>query len=131
MKVPERVYFAELFRKAHEAGMAAGAATTPAPMVVNKHASPLDDSSPVVKSWVVPDGVCGFAWVTIRPATSAAARYAKEFIKRGVHKGYHGGIEIMVHEFGQSLTRKEAYARAYARVLEAAGIRATADSRID
>lgn len=118
-----------LFGKAHAAGNAAAAALIPVPMIVAEHASPLDDASPVVQSWQVEGGVCGFAWVTISPGTSKAARFAKEHY--GARKGYYGGMELRVSQFGQSMQKKEAYAGAFAAVLSAAGITAYSGSRMD
>jgi hypothetical protein len=119
----------QLYARAHAAGMAAGEAARPTPMVVTEHRNPLDDSSPVIRTYApVMSGVCGFAWVTVRPATSSFARYLKA---RGHRRGYEGGIQIWVGEFGQSMERKEAYARAFAAVLREAGITAYAASRMD
>jgi hypothetical protein len=125
----ERKDFKSIFRAAHEAGMEAGNARIPTPMVVSQRANVLDDNSAVLKSYFVPSGVCGFAWVNIRDARSAAAKAAKEHA--GARPAYRGGMQIWVGEFGQSMEQKEAYAGAYARVLGENGIEAYADSRID
>lgn len=119
-----------LFANAHAAGMAAGTAVVPEPMYVVERVNPLDDTSAVKRAYPpVMDGVCGFAWVTIKPGTSRAAKYAKKAL--GARKGYYGGMEIWVAGFGQSLTRKEAYAEAFAKVLRDAGVTAYAGSRMD
>ena len=107
---------AETFRTAHAAGTAAATAAVPEPMHIAGYAP-------------VTEGVCGFAWITIRPGTSHAARYAKRVLR--ARAGYHGGMEIWVSGYGQSMTRKEAYAEAFATTLRAAGIEATAGSRMD
>jgi hypothetical protein len=121
--------FNALVTKAHAAGMAAGDAAQPTAMVVSEHANALDDASPVRKQWYVADGVCGFAWVTIRPGTSSFARW---MVKHGhARKAYGGGISTWVSQFGQSMQRKQAYAAAFAKVLSEAGINAYADSRMD
>ena len=126
-----------LMRKAHEAGMAAGTAAMPPTMIVSKHANPMDDSSPVVKEWIVPDGPCGFASVTIRPANSRAAKVMAEvfdgkFGGRASRNSYSGGMMLWIYEFNQSLVRKEAYAHAFADTLRNAGIdRVSSDSRMD
>jgi hypothetical protein len=118
-----------LHQTAHRAGMAAATATKPTPMTVQEHASPLDDRSAVTREWFVSEGVCGFAWVTLYPATSSFARWAK---KQGLgHRGYYGGFELWVSQFDRSMDRKEAYAHAYARVLQESGLRAYAGSRMD
>ena len=128
MRFKHRQHF-HLQAKAHAAGMAAGNAAQPTAMVVSEHANPLDDASAVRKQWFVADGVCGFAWVTIRPGTSSFARW---MAKHGyVRKAYGGGVSHWVSEFGQSMERKQAYAAAYAKVLTDAGVNAYAESRMD
>lgn len=119
-----------ILERAHDAGMLAGLAAAPVPMVVYSSVSLFDDavneSQPV---YHVPDGVCGFASVKLPKAVGPFVRFLKErMIGR---KSYGRGYAISVREFGQSLQRKEAYARAYARVLNAHGIEAYAESRMD
>lgn len=119
-----------LHREAHAAGMAAGEAARPTPMIVQEHANPLDDNSPVIREYApVMDGVCGFGIVRIRPGNSAYARWIKA---AGLgRKGYTGGVEIWVRAFGQSAERKGAYADSYAAVLREAGISAYSETRLD
>ena len=75
---------------------------------------------------------CGFAWVNIRPATQLFARRLK---KEGIVKSrsWQGGYDIWnpSNNSTQSMDAKEAGARAYARVLQANGIHAYAQSRMD
>ena len=118
-----------LYEKAVAAGMAALEAARPRPMVVQQHVNMADDSSPVAQQWLVPDGVCGFAWVTIMPGNCSFALWMKK--NADASRGYHGGMRFWVHEGGQSMERKEAYARAFAAVLQAAGVKAYAGSRMD
>lgn len=143
-----------LYRLAHAAGMAAAERMTPTPMVVQEHASVGDDDSPVTRQWYVPSGVCGFAWVIVRPGTCSFARWVathdpdgnrirKQDQQSDKHhlrytgnrpigqRGYRGGIQIWVSYFGQSMERKQAYARAFAHALQINGISAYADSRMD
>jgi hypothetical protein len=127
---PSKAVLADLMRAAHAAGMAAGAAAVPPVMIVRRHENPLDDSSPVANEWIVPDGPCGFAWVTIRPANSRAARVMAEELGARTNS-YEGGMMLWVSAFNQSMARKEAYAAAFAEVLRAEGIRAYAGSRMD
>lgn len=117
--------FRELVSKAHAAGYAAGLAAECQPMGV---AQVMPDGSRRLVS-VVPDGPCGFAWITIRPGNSSFAIWAKR--NKVADRAYGGGVSIWVGEFGQSMTRKEAYARAYADVLRAAGVQAYSGSRMD
>jgi hypothetical protein len=109
----------ELFEKAHKAGMEAGERIIPTPMTVQSGG----------KSYFVGEGVCGFAWIKIRPARGKFVKWLKATDKG--HAGYNGGYEIWVGAFGQSMTRKEAYADAFAKVLQDAGINAYAQSRMD
>lgn len=119
---------AALLGKAHEAGMVAGSYATPTPMYVGtaKHllSTEIDTSKPVYE---VMDGVCGFAYINV-PGNTPLGRYVA---KRGWYKAYYGGMETGVGAFGQSMTRKEAYAQAYCAVLTEAGHRATWNSRMD
>lgn len=110
---------AQLFAKAHKAGMDAGQAVNPTPMVVQGGG----------KSYFVGEGVCGFASVIIKPARGKFVTWLKA--NKNTYKHYYGGIALFVSEFGQSLTRKEAYASAFVKVLKDSGINAYVDSRMD
>lgn len=122
--------FNELFQKAREAGLAAGSGHKPVPMVVGKAKDLLSNEIDYNKrTYFVPQGVCGFAWVSVRPGTSSFARWlVKNKLGR---KAYEGGIQVWVSEFGQSMEKKEAFASAFAKVLQDAGINAYAGSRMD
>ena len=121
--------WSSLWAEAEVAGRLAGAECTPRPMVVQAHANQLDDQSPVVQEWHEPEGVCGFAWVTVRPGGCSFARWG---VKQGVFKSaYGGGVSYWVSGYGQSMARKEAYARAAAAILARAGVKAYAGSRMD
>jgi hypothetical protein len=127
--VEKKLTHEQLFNLAHAAGMAAAERFDPTPMIVQQHAIPLNDRSPVVQQWVVNDGVCGFAWVVVKPGTCSFARWlAKE---KGCKKAYHGGMSIWVHQFNQSMERKEQYAHAFAKVLRDHGVNAHPESRMD
>ena len=96
--------FRKLFERAEAAGHAAAAA-------------------------IATHGPCGFAWVTVRPGNSPAARYAQASL--GAWRGYRGGMEVWVRGYGQSMARKETYAEAFAAELRLAGVDAVAGSRMD
>ncbi len=67
--------------------------------------------------------------MTIFPATCSFVRWCR---KNSIgHKAYRGGWEIAVHEGGQSIELKSAYAHAFAKVLQEAGLKAYAGSRLD
>lgn len=122
--------FQILFNTARIAGLEAGQNAGVVPMVVQEHANMANDASPVVRQYFVEGGVCGFAWIKVRPANCPFANWLK---KNGHVRGvaYQGGVDIWVHEFGQSMQRKEAFAHAFAEVIYKAGIKAYAQSRID
>lgn len=119
-----------LFNAADAAGQAAAEAKVPTPMIVVQRANPFDDTSEVVKQYApVTGGVCGFAWVTVKPGTAGFARWTR---KQGLtRRGYYGGEQYWVSRYGQSMERKEAYAGAFAEVLREAGLEAYAGSRMD
>jgi len=121
--------FEEILTEAHQAGLKAAREVMVSPMVVQEHENPADDSSAVKQQWVVPDGVCGFAWVTVRPANSSFGRYVKK--NKGWRPAWNGGIQLWVSDFGQSMIRKEAYAGAFASVLRNHDINANMGSRMD
>tara|TARA_Y100000310_G_scaffold103804_1_gene102160 strand:- start:1630 stop:2013 length:384 start_codon:yes stop_codon:yes gene_type:complete len=125
--------YTKILNEAHVAGMAAGEAAIPTAMVVSQRASVLDDNSPVVKSWHVPEGVCGFAYViTNEHGNGKFVKHLKKSPDRDGDKYYYGGYYVKwVREFGQSYERKIAYAGAYASVLNDNGIKAYSDGRLD
>ena len=114
-----------VYDEARAAGLAAGQGVTPVPMVVNEHDGPaLTGNEPIIARTIVNDGVCGFAWVTLRPANSSFALWAKK-------NNLSRGGKIWVHDFNQSLTRKTEYAQAFSEVLRKHGVNAYAGSNID
>ena len=121
--------YRRIFGDALDAGMKAGAAAVPPEMVVYEANPITGERIPGRPTYRVPEGPCGFAWINVRPATTGFARWLK---KNGLaRKAYHGGIDINVREYGQSLVRKEAYAKAFAKVLRDYGIKAYEGSRMD
>jgi hypothetical protein len=112
---------ARIFAQADEAGRAAAEAIQPVPMIVQ------DARTGYVYPPVL-DGVCGFAWVIV-PGNTSFGRYLKA--EKGCTKGYPKGISYWISGYQQSLTRKEAYAYAFAAILREHGIKGYAHSRID
>jgi hypothetical protein len=121
--------FERLFAAAHMAGHAAAMACTPRPMIVRPGDITLNGANVDEKTYFVSEGACGFAWVTIRPANCSAALYAKKHL--GWRTAYGGGMQLWVSEYNQSVARKSAYAEAYADVLGAGHVNASAGSRLD
>lgn len=122
--------FQTIYREADAAGKKAADACVPRPMVVGSPTTLLgndiDRSKP---TYYVADGVCGFAWVAFKGNTPWG-RWAK---KQGVAKpNYPSGLSIWIGDYGQSMERKAAYARAFAGVLQQHGIKdAYSSSRMD
>lgn len=122
--------FRQVWADALAAGSAAGQGAKPQPMVVMGTGFPEPDGSVVD---VVMDGACGFAWVTVYPATCSFSRFAVKHLPGWSVKHYgSGGAQYWVSAFGQSVTRKERAAEAIADVLRSRlGLKAYADSRLD
>jgi hypothetical protein len=113
--------FQDIIDKADKAGKDAVNKLQVNPMVV--------ENTQTGKQWFVADGACGFAWVSIHPATSSFARWLK---KQGIgSKAYSGGLQIWIHDYNQSIQKKSEYASAYAEVLRDSGYKAYSGSRLD
>jgi hypothetical protein len=127
-----------IIREAEAASHKAATDCMPVPMVVYERGG-LDGTSPIKKVYEpVMDGVCGFAEIIVHPATTRFARYLKAHYGetyRGqplmAHIGYYGGLTLWVCDYNQSMTRKAAYADAYAAVLVENGLKAYGTSRMD
>lgn len=118
-----------IWQEAMRRGREAAEACKVTPMVVEQHANVLDDSSPVTERWVCDSGVCGFAWVVIKPGTCSFARWLR---KAGhAHKRDPGGVLIWISEYGQSYERKLAHARAMADHFREQGYNSFAQGRLD
>ena len=122
---------ARIYKEADAAGSAAAEAAVPTPMIVGTPTTPLGNDIDFKKqTYFVSEGACGFAWVKIFPARGKFVSYLKA-IGVGSTNGYEGGYDIWVSGYGQSVTRKEAYAGAFAKVLTQYGIKAYGQSRLD
>lgn len=123
--------YIKIYAEAQEAGRKAANDCSPAVMVVEEHSDPLDDSSPVVKSYTVPQGMCGFAWVRVRPANCRFANWLKA-LDLARTDTYAGGVVIWISDHGQSYERKRAHAKEMAKVLrEKLGVKASHEARLD
>jgi len=122
--------FRLIYEEAHRHGVAAATATTPTPMLVYESVGLTDTPLKGGKQWVVEGGVCGFAWVNIKPARGGFVKYLKA---QGIGRldSYQGGWTIWVGDYGQSMERKHAYAAGFVQVLKRHGINAGAYSRMD
>lgn len=113
---------AALYASADMSGRAAANALVCRPMVVTNTSGS--------QQWLVEDGVCGFAWVKIRPATGPFVKFLKDN-QIGRKDSYAGGYMVSIFDYNQSMQKKEAYAYAFADVLNANGVNAVASSRMD
>lgn len=131
------IEFEKIYNEAVEAGMAALKAKVPTPMVVVQHKNMLDDTSPVEKAYNVPMGMCGFAWINIKPATQPFVRWLKkqaagnEHTNYGFKDSYYGGWSIWAHEGGQSIELKQAFCEGFGKVLSKYLIENYTMSRLD
>ena len=54
-------------------------ACSPTPMIVGQPTTPLGDDIDYSKdTWLVNDGVCGFAWINIKPARGGFVKFLKD-----------------------------------------------------
>jgi hypothetical protein len=120
-----------LYDSAHQAGMKAVVNLQVVPMIVgeetNLFSGKIDYNKP---TYFVEDGVCGFAWVNVKPGNSKFANWLKKN-ELARSDSYYGGVTVWVSAFNQSMQKKEAYARGFAEVLRNAGINAYSQSRMD
>lgn len=108
--LPPRAVWAADLHEAQLAGCAAVAALAVTPMtVVGRDCT-----------YHVEGGVCGFARVEVRPRTSAWAKWLREACG-WYSSDYFKCVTLNIHEFGQSMQRKEVYASAFADFLTAKG----------
>jgi len=131
-KTERESFFKNVFESAKTRAVRAANNFTPEPMIVGHPVSTFSNEIDATKPiHFIEGGVCGFAWVNIKPGNSAFARW---LVKNGLARkdDYYGGVTIWVHEFGQSLQRKEAYAHTFANALREYGLRRVyGQSRMD
>lgn len=116
-----------IFEEAHAAGMKAGEAHTPRPAGFYRADM---NGNRLSETEIVFDGVCGFAWIIVKPGNSRFANFLKAE-SLGRRDSYYGGVNVWVGYFNQSMEKKEAYADAFAKVLTDHGIKAYSMSRMD
>jgi len=123
----------DIYERAVQAARQAAAEAVPSPIVVGTPTTPFGNDIDMNKEvWFVSDGVCGFGWVNIKPARGAFVTFAKTR-NLGHTNSYEGGYDINMGRItnSQSLARNAAAAAAFAAVLNAAGVKSRAQSRID
>lgn len=125
MKSPE-----QLWAEADFAGQSAAEEFTPIPWVIGRATSIFGNDIVPGSETVLEDGGCGFAWVNVKPGSSALAKW---LVSEGLaRKSYSGGVDVWIRAYGQSMAKKEVYAQAFAKSLHDNGFeRAYAESRYD
>ena len=126
----------DILVEASEAAEAAVKACRPTPMIVGSPSTPLgNDVDPTQQTWFVEGGVCGFAWVVIRPARGTIVAELKKRKIGGAH--YGGGYSLSSWQLAPSIRQDQSYERAVAaargavEVLKKYGVNAYVDARID
>ena len=116
----EQLYkiFQESYDVAFFMATEAGNKKQPQPMVVSRHKNMADDNSPIVKEWTVPEGVCGFAWVEIKPANCKLANWLKKtHSETWKYDDYSKCLKYWVFQYNQSYERKMAFAGEFSKQL--------------
>jgi len=119
----------QIFTEARLAGITAGNNAKPIPMTVMA-CHPITNE-PIAVVDVVSEGVCGFAWISMKANTPENRKFISWGKKNQVLSKCSEGFWIWVHEYNQSMARKEAYAYAFANVLQNHGIKCYASSKMD
>ena len=124
-----------ILKEACLAGEQAAEAKVPTPMVVAQRKDVLNDNSEIEKTWFVPQGVCGFAWVeTYEHGNGPFVKYLKANPVNSYEcdKKYGGGYYVYwVLKYGQCYEKKVAYANAFAAVCQNYGLKVYAGDRLD
>lgn len=118
-----KVDFKKLWEEAQADGYVAGTDAIPTPMIVEGY-----EDEPVM------GGACGFAWVNFKMKGGLGRKFGRWLIDNGHARkdDYYGGCTVWIGEYGQSMARKAAHARAMAQTLQRAGIEdAHGRSRMD
>lgn len=119
---PAKKDYKKIIAEIHKECFEYGNQHQPTPMLVAQHESPLNDSSPIKQTWAVPDGVCGFAWVSFK-GTEPFAKWCKENTEWlrsiGLYFGnsYPTGKHLSVMHYNQSYEKKMKYAGHLAHLL--------------
>lgn len=128
------ISFGSVFALAQKAADKAFHESKPVPMAVQS--SGLGESFDWNKPHeIVPDGVCGFAWVNIHG--DGRSKQIKEMKPFGVRQNYYGGWQFSStsaspeSRYSQSMQRMEAACEAFAKVLGEYGYKASVGSRMD
>lgn len=109
--------FQAILDEANEAGRQANLKFKPAPMVVGTAKDIFSNEIDYSKeTYFVEDGVCGFASVEIGPANNRFVKWLIQCGKASKHD-FKSGAYIWIHNYNQSMQRKEIHADAMVEVI--------------
>lgn len=109
--------FNDIFSEAQIAALSAFHEHTPQPVVFGQAQDLFSNKIIAGTEELVTDGVCGFAWVNIKPARGPLVKWLKT--KRIGRPGVYGGYTLSSSEcipgtgYSQSMERKEEGCRAF------------------
>ena len=111
----------EIFSEASNAAVAAFHAATPRPVIFGQAKSLFSNEMVPGTEEYVADGVCGFAWINIKPARGDFVKFLKS--RKIGDKGTYGGYTVSAYSVGipgssQSMERKEAGCKAFVAVIK-------------
>ena len=109
--------FERAYQEAAAAAYSASLAAKPTPMVVVEADGLSDQPKPGGKRYFVPEGACGFAWVTTAKGNSSFSRWVSK--AHGARAAYRGGVTVFWCPGGstQSIERQSVAAEAACCVL--------------
>lgn len=122
-RIALRAKFAQDLADSFAVAQAKAEAVTPEPMLIR--------NTMTGEVHTVPDGPCGFAWITVRPRNCKLAKFCEGELGWR-NSSWHKRIELSVQAFGQSHTLKETFAQAFAEHMNTLGHSGVGwDSRFD
>lgn len=111
----------EIFSEACTAAVKAFHDAKPTPVIFGQAKGLFGNEMVPGTEELVEDGVCGFAWINIKPARGEFVKFLKS--KNIGRKGVYGGYTISAYDIGipgssQSMERKEAGCKAFVAVIK-------------
>lgn len=112
----------DIFNEAQQAAEKAFDECKPIPMVIGQAKDLFSNEIVPGTEEFVADGVCGFAWVNIKPARGPFVKFLKQ--NNLGRNGVYGGWTISMYDisrragYSQSMQRKEAACRAFVQVIK-------------
>ena len=120
-----------IYEQAHAAGCKAWEDCSPNPVTWGMAKSLVGNEIVPGTESTCTEGLCGFAWIIVKPARGPFVTYCKrnDIGRKHVYPGWYIGARGPFDS--QSIERKEAYAYAFAGVLREHGVNCYVGSRLD